>query len=192
MVTGTGNFTGTKSLTFQIAKNSVAGAVVSYVSPSKYTGSAIKQYEIVSIGETILRSGTDYTVSYKNNKNVGTAKMIITGKGGYTGTKTVKFKITKASNPLYASAYSSTLKKASVKKKSATIKAIYISDAKGKVTYAKKSGSAKLSVNKSTGKVTVKRGTGKGTYSMKVAVKAAGNKNFKAATKTVTVKVRVR
>ena len=40
------------------------------------------------------------------------------------------------------------------------------------------------------GKVTVKKGLKKGTY--KVKVKAAGNKNYKAATKTVTFKIKVK
>ena len=43
-----------------------------------------------------LKKGTDYTVSYKNNTNVGTATVTITGKGNYTGTVKKTFKITKA------------------------------------------------------------------------------------------------
>ena len=42
------------------------------------------------------------------------------------------------------------------------------------------------------GKVTVKKGLKKGTYKVKVKVKAAGNKNYKAATKTVTFKINVK
>ena len=40
-----------------------------------------------------LVNGTDYTVSYKNNTNRGTATITITGKGNFTGTKSVTFKI---------------------------------------------------------------------------------------------------
>ncbi len=41
----------------------------------------------------ILQSGTDYTVSYSNNINPGTATVTITGIGNYTGTKTANFTI---------------------------------------------------------------------------------------------------
>ena len=34
-----------------------------------------------------------YDASYKNNKNVGTATITVTGKGNYTGTQTTEFKI---------------------------------------------------------------------------------------------------
>ena len=39
-----------------------------------------------SKGKT-LKNGTDYTVSYKNNKNVGTATVTVTFKGNYSGSK---------------------------------------------------------------------------------------------------------
>ena len=42
-----------------------------------------------------LVAGTDYTVTYKNNVKVGTATVVITGKGNFTGTKTITFTITK-------------------------------------------------------------------------------------------------
>ena len=40
-------------------------------------------------------SSKNYSVSYKNNKKVGTATVTIKGKGNYTGTKTLTFKIKK-------------------------------------------------------------------------------------------------
>ena len=50
------------------------------------------------MGNTVLKNGTDYTVSYSNNKNVGKATVKITGKGKYGGviTKTFKIKSCKA------------------------------------------------------------------------------------------------
>ena len=65
-----------------------------------------------------------------------------------------------------------------------------VKKAKGKITYTKSSGSGKLSISKS-GVITIKKGTKKGTYSMKVKVKAGGDGNYNAASKTVTVKVTV-
>ncbi len=43
-----------------------------------------------------LTSGVDYTVSYSNNTNVGTATAIATGKGNYQGTLKLEFSIKKA------------------------------------------------------------------------------------------------
>jgi hypothetical protein len=78
-------------------------------------------------------------------------------------------------------------KKTTIKKS----KAFTVKNAKGKVTFKKKSGNSKVVVSK-TGKVTVKKGLKKGkTYKVKVQVKAAGNGDYLAKTKTVTLKVKV-
>ena len=74
-----------------------------------------------------------------------------------------------------------------------------VSRAQGRLSYklvsAKKGGKnfrKKISVNAKTGKITVKKGLKKGTYKVKVKVRAAGNANYKAsAWKTVKFKVRV-
>lgn len=58
-----------------------------------YTGKALKPAITVKYGTKALKEGTDYTVAYDNNKAVGTATATLTGKGGYTGTKKVGFKI---------------------------------------------------------------------------------------------------
>ena len=59
-----------------------------------YSGSAKKPSVTVkdASGET-LKNGTDYTVSYKNNKNVGTATATVTFKGNYSGSKKLNFTI---------------------------------------------------------------------------------------------------
>ena len=97
-VSGKGSFTGSKSVTFSIVgATNISGATVSGVSNKTYTGSAITQSITVSYGGKTLTAGTDYTVSYGNNVNAGTATITITGKGSYTGTKTVNFTINAAS-----------------------------------------------------------------------------------------------
>ncbi len=103
---------------------------------------------------------------------------------------------TKAPNPMKASAKSSriTLRYALVKKGNQTIKkskAFSVSKAQGKVTFKKKSGNAKIAVSKD-GKITVKKGLKAGTYKVNVLVRAAGNAKYKAASKTVTLKIRLR
>ena len=70
-------------------------------------------------------------------------------------------------------------------------RAFTISKAKGAVTFRKKSGSKYLTISKS-GNITVKKGAKKGTYTMKVIVRAAGNRYYKSGKKTVTVKVVVK
>ena len=69
---------------------------ISYVSkPSNavYTGKYIKKTVKVKSGNTTLRYGTDYTVSYSANKYCGKAKMTIRGRNRYTGTWTRYFYI---------------------------------------------------------------------------------------------------
>ena len=56
----------------------------------------------------------------------------------------------------------------------------------------KYNGNSKITIAKSTGKVTVKKGLKKGTYKVKVKVKAAGTSNYNALTKTVTFTIKVK
>lgn len=58
-----------------------------------YDGTAKKPEITVKVGNTILKKGRDYTVKYSSNRDIGTAKVIISGKGSYTGTITKKFTI---------------------------------------------------------------------------------------------------
>lgn len=103
--------------------------------------------------------------------------------------------VTKKANTLKATAKTVKIKYKKLKKKAQTIKlkdAIKVSKAKGTVTYTKKSGNKKISINKKTGKITVKKGLKKGTYKVKITVKAAGNSSYKSKTTTVTVKIKVK
>ncbi len=96
-VTGKGGFTGSKSVTFKIEAASLSGAEVS-VSPASltYTGDALKPAPVVKMGGRTLAAGTDYTASYSNNVNAGTATVTVVGKGSYTGSKSATFKIAAA------------------------------------------------------------------------------------------------
>ena len=89
-----GNYSGQLNATFAIVGKSIAGATVSAVSNYTYTGVAITPSVTVKDGNTTLVLGTDYTVTYNNNVNAGTAKVNITGKGNYAGTLTKEFAIT--------------------------------------------------------------------------------------------------
>ena len=164
-----------------------------------YTGQAITPAVVVKSGETALEEGTDYEVTFENNMNAGTATAIVAGKGDYTGEKTAEFTINKAKNPLTVSAKTATLKKKALKKKAqklAISKVMTVKKAQGTVTYngvgVNKKSKKALKINAKNGQITVKKKTKKGTYKMKITVKAAGNSNYNAlsVTKTVTIKVK--
>ncbi|MEY8390586.1 glycoside hydrolase family 3 C-terminal domain-containing protein [Lachnospiraceae bacterium 45-W7] len=119
---------------------SIAGAKVDAVKDQAYTGKEIKPGVKVSLNGSVLKNGTDYTVSYKNNKNIGTATITITGKGTYTGTKSASFKIVPK-------------KTASLKAVSKTKKQVKLTwkrdkQATGYEIYVKKPGSKKFTLAK--------------------------------------------
>lgn len=58
-----------------------------------YTGKAVTPQIHVFNGTRRLVQGTDYTVKYKNNTKVGTAKVIVTGKGNYKNSMSAEFSI---------------------------------------------------------------------------------------------------
>lgn len=60
----------------------------------EYTGKAITPSVVVKYGDKTLVKGTDYTVTYKNNVKVGTATVVVTGKGNYSGSVSKTFTIT--------------------------------------------------------------------------------------------------
>ena len=69
-----------------------------------YDGTELKPTVTVKDGSTVLVEGTDYTLTYANNVNVGTATVTATGIGNYTGTQTKEFSITKADMTITAPA----------------------------------------------------------------------------------------
>ena len=94
-ITGKGNYTGSVSKTYSI-KNNFKKATISGISNKSYTGKNITQSITVKYNGKTLKKGTDYTVSYSSNKNIGTATVKVTGKGSYAGTITKTFKINPA------------------------------------------------------------------------------------------------
>ena len=61
-----------------------------------YNGTQLKPAVTVKDGDATLAEGTDYTLAYDNNVNVGTATVTATGIGNYSGTQTKEFAIVKA------------------------------------------------------------------------------------------------
>lgn len=79
-------------------------AVVSGIEDKIYSGGEITQEITVLYDDRILTEGTDYTVSYENNVDAGTARVFIEGKYCYHGTIEREFEIEKTPQLLEAEA----------------------------------------------------------------------------------------
>ncbi|WP_193391169.1 YDG domain-containing protein, partial [Candidatus Symbiothrix dinenymphae] len=81
---------------FTIIPKSITASTVTVASiaAQKYTGKEIKPLPNVVDGGRPLTINTDYTLSYSNNTNEGTATVTINGKGNYKDSRTVEFEIT--------------------------------------------------------------------------------------------------
>lgn len=170
------------------AKYDITKSAISGISTKTYTGKNITQSVKVKYNGKTLKSGTDYTVSYSNNKKVGTATVKITGKGQYGGTVSKTFKI----NPA----------KQKIQKLTAKSKAFFIDWAqKGSATgyevqYATNSkftGAKKLDVaNNKTDKMTISKLSANKKYYVKVCsytlVKGTKYYGEWSAVKSVTTK----
>ena len=186
-ITGKGNYTGSVSKTYSI-KNNFKKATVSGISTKAFTGKNITHSITVKYNGKTLKNGTDYTVSYSNNKSIGTATVKIAGKGSYTGTITKAFKI----NPA----------KQEIQKLTAKSKAFFVDWAqKGSATgyeiqYATNSkftSAKKVTItNKKTDTKTVSKLSGKKKYYVRVRsyTTVKGTKYYGAwsASKSVTTK----
>lgn len=88
-----GNCTASSSFTVKVTTANLSSATVDPVAARTFTGSAIKPTVNVKCGDRVLVSGTDYSLTYSNNTNIGTATITIKGKGNYTGTTKTTFTI---------------------------------------------------------------------------------------------------
>ena len=96
-ITGKGNFKGTTSKTFSISARAMTDTSVANVSSQTYTGNVISPLPTITYNNKTLKKDTDYTLSYSDNINVGTATITITGKGNFTGMTSTTFIITQKS-----------------------------------------------------------------------------------------------
>lgn len=84
----------TASFDFTILQKMLTADMVTIdAGPHDYTGNAVTPDITVRDGGTALTGSTDYTVSYADNVNPGTAMVTVTGKGNYTGTVEKTFTI---------------------------------------------------------------------------------------------------
>lgn len=174
-INGIGDYSGTATQTFTIAPGSVNELTISGIVDKTYNRNAQTQAVVVKDGDVTLVNGTDYSVSYKNNTNAGTASVIITGLGNYTGSVTKTFKIKKAVNLITAKHIT---RNYSTKSQAF---AIGVKISNGTPKYASSTKSVTVSKN---GTVTVKAGfIGKAT----ITITAPEYINFSKSTKKILI-----
>lgn len=199
---------------------SIAGAEVILSATTFTYNGKVQRPSIKTVGGKILKEGVDYTAAWSNasSKNAGKYMVTITGVGDCYGKTSATYSINKAANTMKVKGKTASVKYKKLKKRTQTLgrtRAITVTSPQGKltnkkvsVTYTKaksvkmskkafkkykKQVAKKITVNAKTGKVTIKKKLKKGTYSVKVKVKAAGNANYNpSAWKTVTFKIKVK
>ena len=93
ILTGTENCMGRAEKTFKITKAPL-GTVKLTDDEIAYTGKPVApKVTVKNKAGDKLTQGVDYTLTFKNNKAVGNAKVIVKGKGNYTGQAEAGFKI---------------------------------------------------------------------------------------------------
>ena len=204
IIKGMGKYTSKKIVTFTIKsievpdKNliSISDAIITGIQDKTYNGNAHTQKAIVKLNDKTLVADIDYTISYDKNINAGTATMTITGKGSYTGNKSINFKIKKAKCKLKYKLKNKTYNAKAKKKTSFKAKKLFkiqYNPSKGKLEYKIVSGNKKITISK-TGKITVKKGLQKvKTYKVTVKARIKVTKNYNASKwvkKTITFKVK--
>ncbi|SDB12404.1 C1 family peptidase [Eubacterium oxidoreducens] len=203
IVTGRGQYCGTVSRTFTILK---ADAFIKLAAQTKtYTGKTI------AYTGKVTKSGSSGRVTYAYYLDAACSKPIHASSVKEAGIYFVKatlaadanykaaisaatqLQINKTANTMKVSAVKKKVKYNAVKKRAIKVVCpLSVKRAIGKITYEKVSAAKCLILNEKTGKVTVKKGTKKGTYAIRIKVRAAGNANYEAASKTVKCKIIVK
>lgn len=94
-VTGIGNYQGKKIINYTITPTTLDGGTIGAIGKKTYTGTNIKPSITVLSPTGSPVDSSDYTITYSNNVNAGTATVTVTGKNNYTGTLVSTFTIAK-------------------------------------------------------------------------------------------------
>ncbi|MBR2258012.1 MAG: hypothetical protein IJ899_11940 [Blautia sp.] len=164
-----------------ITSRSLKDCEIKAIADQKYTGNEIKPTVTVTYNGTRLKKNTDFTVSYSNNISVGTARVTITGKGSYTGTRQTSFHIVRTQGS------GSSTQSAASKAKKLTVKLTktsYVYDGKAHTPAPKVTAGGKT-VTKANYTVTYKdnKNVGKATVTVK------GKGEYKGLTGEATFKI---
>ena len=100
-VYGIENYDGVSYGTFNILKKELTADMIEVIADQSYTGQAVEPAVVVKYSDNlvdgrvyVLEPGHDYTVSYENNVEVGTATVIVTAAdGNYSGEIKATFNI---------------------------------------------------------------------------------------------------
>ena len=174
-VTGKGTYTGSLKKAFTIDPADIQDVKITGVQNKTYTGKEIKQTATLKLGSLVLQEGRDYRVSYSDNINAGTAYVYFKGMGNFHQDDYRTFKIGKAAQSITAKAKASSVAVG----KTTTVS---ITGAKGKKSY--KSSNTSLATVSSAGKVTAKK-----VGTVTITATSGATANYKAASKTVTIKI---
>jgi hypothetical protein len=103
IASGKGNYSGVKVLPFTITGGKkpvtliqISKATAAPIKTQVYSGKALTPAVNPSYGGAALKAGADYALSYRNNIAPGKAEVTVTGKGRFTGVKTLYFTINPA------------------------------------------------------------------------------------------------
>ena len=170
------------TVTWKITAYNLSNATIESVDKQTYTGSAITPKPNVTVPipsgkTTILSSDTDYTYSYSNNTNAGTGTVKVTGKGNYTGTKSITFEIGQADNPVKVTAKDLTYNTSSQA-------LVTTSGAQGTICYSLDS----VITSKCSTSTAIPTGTNAGTYTVYYYVN--GTSNYKETSGSVIVTIK--
>ena len=126
--------------------------------------------------------GSSYSPSYSSSSS------------SHHTSKAKSTSVNKKANTIVVEGKTASLSASNLAAQSTTIKrenVLSVKKAKGTVTYKKVKGNKKIKVNKKTGNITVKKGLKRGTYKVRIKVRASGTGRYKAKSSTRTVVVKV-
>ena len=177
LITGKGNYTGSKTASFRIDPESISRAMVGAIPTRKYTGRAYNPIPYVTVRNRILRMGTDYNIFYRNNINAGIATIILIGKNNYTGSKTSLFRIEKADQNITVTVSEDTIPLGETAQ-------ISVDGAVGSISFS--SSNATIATVSNTGLITAKK-----EGMVAISVTASETENYNRATRTISIIVMV-
>lgn len=94
IISAKGNYYGELRTEFTVNRADIRSVTAAVNGEGLYfTGSAHRPSVTATLGGYALMPGRDYTLTYSNNVNVGTATVTLTGIGSFTGTKSLTFTI---------------------------------------------------------------------------------------------------
>ncbi len=90
---GVGNYKGTVKETFVISKRTLKSVTCRYEKVKVYKGKPISVGIELENHSRVMKRDRDYTITYKDNTEIGKATVVLEGKGNYKGKRTLKFSI---------------------------------------------------------------------------------------------------